>query len=162
MLFRSDGEGEVVVATTRPETMLGDTGVAVNPADERYTDLVSRDVMLPLVNRRIPVVADDYVDMAFGTGVVKMTPAHDPNDYAVGKRHNLEEINIMNEDGTMNGKCGKYAGMDRYECREAILKDLDAQGYLVKTEDHVHNVGHCYRCHTTVETMTSEIGRAHV
>ena len=152
----ADGEGEVVVATTRPETMLGDTGVAVNPADERYTDLVSRDVMLPLVNRRIPVVADDYVDMAFGTGVVKMTPAHDPNDYAVGKRHNLEEINIMNEDGTMNGKCGKYAGMDRYECREAILKDLDAQGYLVKTEDHVHNVGHCYRCHTTVETMTSE------
>lgn len=152
----ADGEGEVVVATTRPETMLGDTGVAVNPADERYTDLVGREVILPLVNKRIPVVADDYVDMAFGTGVVKMTPAHDPNDYAVGKRHNLEEINIMNEDGTMNAQCGKYAGMDRYECRKAILEDLKDQGYLVKIEDHVHNVGHCYRCHTTVETMTSE------
>ncbi len=152
----ADGEGEVVVATTRPETMLGDTGVAVNPADERYTDLVGKEVILPLVNKRIPVVADDYVDMAFGTGVVKMTPAHDPNDYAVGKRHNLEEINIMNEDGTMNAQCGKYAGMDRYECRKAILEDLKDQGYLVKIEDHVHNVGHCYRCHTTVETMTSE------
>jgi valyl-tRNA synthetase len=152
----ADGTGEVVIATTRPETMLGDTGVAVNPDDERYKDIVGKEVILPLLNKKIPVVADDYVDMEFGTGVVKMTPAHDPNDYEVGKRHNLEEIKIMNNDGTMNDKCGKYAGMDRYECRKAILKDLEDQGYLVKTEDHVHNVGHCYRCHTTVETMTSE------
>lgn len=152
----ADGTGEVVIATTRPETMLGDTGVAVNPDDERYKDIVGKEVILPLLNKKIPVVADDYVDMEFGTGVVKMTPAHDPNDYEVGKRHNLEEIKIMNNDGTMNDKCGKYTGMDRYECRKAILKDLEDQGYLVKTEDHVHNVGHCYRCHTTVETMTSE------
>ncbi len=152
----ADGRGEVIIATTRPETMLGDTGVAVNPNDERYKDIVGKDVILPLLNKKIPVVADDYVDMEFGTGVVKMTPAHDPNDYEVGKRHNLEEIKIMNNDGTMNDKCGKYAGMDRYECRKEILKDLEEQGYLVKTEDHVHNVGHCYRCHTTVETMTSE------
>jgi valyl-tRNA synthetase len=152
----ADGNGEVVIATTRPETLLGDSGVAVNPNDERYKDLVGRKVILPIVNKEIPVVADDYVDMEFGTGVVKMTPAHDPNDYEVGKRHNLEEIKIMNDDGTMNERCGKYAGMDRYECRKAILKDLEEQGYLVKTEEHVHNVGHCYRCHTTVETMTSE------
>ncbi|WP_295360657.1 valine--tRNA ligase [uncultured Pseudoramibacter sp.] len=152
----ADGNGEVVIATTRPETLLGDSGVAVNPNDERYKDLVGRKVILPIVNKEIPVVADDYVDMEFGTGVVKMTPAHDPNDYEVGKRHNLEEIKIMNDDGTMNEHCGKYAGMDRYECRKAILKDLEEQGYLVKTEEHVHNVGHCYRCHTTVETMTSE------
>lgn len=152
-----DGSGYVTVATTRPETMLGDTGVAVNPADERYTALVGKNVILPIVNKAIPVVADDYVDMEFGTGVVKMTPAHDPNDYEVGKRHNLEEINIMNEDGTMNALAGKkYAGMDRYECRRVILEDLDALGLLEKIEDHVHNVGHCYRCHTTVETMTSE------
>ncbi|MSS19664.1 valine--tRNA ligase [Pseudoramibacter porci] len=152
----ADGKGEVIIATTRPETLLGDSGVAVNPNDERYKDLVGRKVILPIVNKEIPVVADDYVDMAFGTGVVKMTPAHDPNDYEVGKRHNLEEIKIMNDDGTMNERCGKYTGMDRYACRKAILKDLEEQGYLVKTEEHVHNVGHCYRCHTTVETMTSE------
>ena len=152
-----DGTGYVTVATTRPETMLGDTGVAVNPNDERYTDLVGKNVILPIVNKAIPVVADDYVDMAFGTGVVKMTPAHDPNDYEVGKRHNLPEINIMNEDGSMNALAGeKYCGMDRYECRKVILEDLEALGLLEKTEDHVHNVGHCYRCHTTVETMTSE------
>ena len=152
----ADGKGEVIIATTRPETLLGDSGVAVNPNDERYKDLVGRKVILPIVNKEIPVVADDYVDMAFGTGVVKMTPAHDPNDYEVGKRHNLEEIKIMNDDGTMNERCGKYTGMDRYACRKAILKDLEEQGYLVKTEEHVHNVGHCYRCHTTVETMPSE------
>ncbi len=162
----ADGTGYVTVATTRPETMLGDTGVAVNPKDERYTALVGKTVILPIVNKEIPVVADDYVDMEFGTGVVKMTPAHDPNDYApahdpndyeVGKRHNLEEINIMNEDGTLNALAGeKYAGMDRYECRRVIIEDLKELGLLEKIEDHVHNVGHCYRCGTTVETMTSE------
>ena len=119
----ADGKGEVIIATTRPETLLGDSGVAVNPNDERYKDLVGRKVILPIVNKEIPVVADDYVDMAFGTGVVKMTPAHDPNDYEVGKRHNLEEIKIMNDDGTMNERCGKYTGMDRYACRKAILKE---------------------------------------
>ncbi|MBQ3334719.1 MAG: valine--tRNA ligase [Eubacteriaceae bacterium] len=153
----TDGSGSVVVATTRPETMLGDTGVAVNPNDERYTDIVGKTVTLPLVNKEIPIVADDYVDMTFGTGVVKMTPAHDPNDYEVGLRHNLEEINVMNEDGTMNELAGeKYAGMDRYACRKAVLADLENLGLLVKTEEHIHNVGHCYRCKTTVETMTSE------
>ncbi|MGI6109889.1 MAG: valine--tRNA ligase [Eubacteriaceae bacterium] len=147
----------VTVATTRPETMLGDTGVAVNPNDERYTDLVGKTVILPLVNKEIPIVADDYVDMEFGTGVVKMTPAHDPNDYEVGKRHNLEEINIMNEDGSLNELAGeRYAGLDRYDARELIVNDLKELGLLVKIEDHVHNVGTCYRCHTTVETMTSE------
>lgn len=152
-----DGEGYVTVATTRPETMLGDSGVAVNPKDERYTDLVGKNVILPIVGKAIPVVADDYVDMEFGTGVVKMTPAHDPNDYEVGKRHNLEEINVMNENGTMNALAGeKYAGMDRYACRKAVLADLEALGLLEKVEEHVHNVGHCYRCSTTVETMTSE------
>ncbi len=147
----------VTVATTRPETMLGDTGVAVNPNDERYQDLVGKTVILPLVGREIPVVADDYVDMTFGTGVVKMTPAHDPNDYEVGKRHNLEEINIMNEDGSLNHLAGeKYEGLDRYEARDVIVKELDELGYLDHIEDHVHNVGTCYRCGTTVETMTSE------
>jgi len=146
----------VVIATTRPETMLGDSGVAVNPNDERYQHLVGKNVILPLLNKEIPVVADDYVDMAFGTGVVKMTPAHDPNDYAVGKRHQLEEINVMNEDGTMNALAGKYAGMDRYDCRKAVLEDLEKEHFLVKVENHTHNVGQCYRCGTTVETMTSE------
>ena len=147
----------VTVATTRPETMLGDTGVAVNPKDERYQDLVGRTVILPLVNKEIPIVADDYVDMEFGTGVVKMTPAHDPNDYEVGKRHNLEEINIMNEDGTLNDLAGeRYAGLDRYEARKIIVQDLRDLGLLEKIEEHVHNVGTCYRCRTTVETMTSE------
>lgn len=151
-----DSDSFVTVATTRPETMLGDSGVAVNPDDERYKDLVGKSVMLPLLNKEIPVVADDYVDLEFGTGVVKMTPAHDPNDYEVGKRHNLEEINVMNEDGTMNTLAGKYAGMDRYACREAVVEDLKALGLLEKIEDHAHNVGECYRCGTTVETMTSE------
>ena len=149
-------DGFVVVATTRPETMLGDTGVAVNPDDERYLNLVGKNVILPIQNREIPVVADSYVDIEFGTGVVKMTPAHDPNDYEVGKRHNLEEINVMNEDGTMNHHAGIYENMDRYECRKAILAALEEQGLLLETKTHMHNVGHCYRCHNTVETMTSE------
>ncbi|MCR4894342.1 MAG: valine--tRNA ligase [Eubacteriales bacterium] len=145
----------VVVATTRPETMLGDTGVAVNPNDGRYTDLVGKYCILPLVNRRIPIIADEYVDMEFGTGCVKMTPCHDPNDFEVGLRHNLEQIRILNDDATMADNCGKYAGMDRYEARDVIVKDLEELGLLEKIEKHVHNVGKCYRCHTTVEPITS-------
>ena len=140
-------------ATTRPETMLGDTVVAVNPKDERYTYLHGRQVWLPLVNKAIPIVEDDYVDMEFGTGVVKITPAHDPNDFEVGKRHNLPEINIMNDDATINKNGGKYAGMDRYEAREAIVKDLDELGLLVKIEDYTHNVGTHDRCKTTIEPL---------
>ncbi len=143
----------VQIATTRPETMLGDTGVAVNPNDERYADLIGKKVLLPLLDRELLVVADDYVDKDFGTGVVKMTPAHDPNDFEVGKRHNLEEMNVMNDDATMNNKCGKYAGMDRYEARKALIADLDAAGYLVKVEDHAHNVGTHDRCGTVVEPL---------
>ena len=140
-------------ATTRPETMLGDTAGAVNPKDERYTYLHGRQVWLPLVNKAIPIVEDDYVDMEFGTGVVKITPAHDPNDFEVGKRHNLPEINIMNDDATINKNGGKYAGMDRYEAREAIVKDLDELGLLVKIEDYTHNVGTHDRCKTTIEPL---------
>ena len=140
-------------ATTRPETMLGDTAVAVNTKDERYTYLHGRQVWLPLVNKAIPIVEDDYVDMEFGTGVVKITPAHDPNDFEVGKRHNLPEINIMNDDATINKNGGKYAGMDRYEAREAIVKDLDELGLLVKIEDYTHNVGTHDRCKTTIEPL---------
>ena len=128
-----DGSGDMIAATTRPETMLGDTGLAVSPKDKKRAHLVGKAAILPLVNRRLPIVADDYVDMDFGTGVVKMTPAHDPNDFEVGQRHNLEIVNIFNEDGTINENGGKYAGMDRYDCRKAIVKDLEAQGYLVKT-----------------------------
>ena len=144
----------VIVATTRPETMLGDTGVAVNPADERYTHLVGKTCILPLVGREIPIVADEYVDMEFGTGCVKMTPCHDPNDFEVGLRHGLEQVLILDDDAhIING--GKYDGLDRYEARKVILADLEAGGYLVKTEDHVHNVGTCYRCGTDVEPITS-------
>ena len=143
-------------ATTRPETMLGDTAVAVNPKDERYTYLHGKMVWLPLVNKAIPVVEDDYVDMEFGTGVVKITPAHDPNDFEVGKRHNLPEINIMNDDATINKNGGKYAGMERYEAREAIVKDLDALGLLVKIEDYSHNVGTHDRCKTTIEPLIKQ------
>ena len=143
-------------ATTRPETMLGDTAVAVNPADERYTYLHGRQVWLPIVNKPIPVVEDSYVDMEFGTGVVKITPAHDPNDFEVGKRHNLEEINILNDDATINELGGKYAGMDRYEARKAMVADLDALGLLVRVEDHTHNVGTHDRCKTTVEPMIKQ------
>ncbi len=145
----------VVVATTRPETMLGDTAVAVNPNDERYKDIVGKRVFLPIVNKYIPVVADRYVDMEFGTGVVKITPAHDPNDFKVGKRHDLEIINILNEDGTLNEKAGKYEGMTTLEAREEIVKKLKDIGALVKIEPHVHNVGSCYRCHHTIEPYIS-------
>ena len=152
----SDGSGEVILATTRPETMLGDTAIAVNPKDERYQKLIGKTVILPLVNREIPIVGDDYVDMEFGTGVVKITPAHDPNDYEVGRRHDLPILKVMNDDATMTAACGKYAGMERYEARKAIVKDLEEQGYLLKVEDHTHNVGTCYRCGTTVEPMVSK------
>ena len=151
----ADGSEGVIVATTRPETMLGDTGVAVNPNDERYTDLVGKKVILPLVNREIPVVADEYVDMEFGTGAVKMTPAHDPNDFEVGKRHNLEVIRVTNDDGTMNHNAGKFEGMTAMECREAVVKELQELGLMVKIEDYTHNVGTCYRCHHTVDPVTS-------
>ena len=151
----ADGQGEVIVATTRPETMLGDTAVAVNPVDERYKALVGKTLCLPLTDREIPVVADEYVDMEFGTGCVKITPAHDPNDFEVGKRHDLPVIRVMNDDGTMNEQAGRYAGQDRYAARKNIVADLEAGGYLVKVEPHVHNVGHCYRCHTTVEPIVS-------
>ena len=144
------------IATTRPETMLGDTGIAVNPEDERYLHLVGKHAILPLVNREIIIVADDYVDLEFGTGAVKMTPAHDPNDFEVGQRHNLEKINVMNEDGTMNKLAGKYEGMDRYECRKQLIADLDEAGYLITIKDHNHNVGSCYRCHTVVEPRLSD------
>ncbi|MDO4331615.1 MAG: valine--tRNA ligase [Eubacteriales bacterium] len=140
-------------ATTRPETMLGDTAVAVNPEDERYTNLVGRKLLLPIVNREIPIVADSYVDMEFGTGVVKITPGHDPNDFEVGKRHNLSEINILNDDATINENGGKYNGMDRYEARKAIVKELDEMGLLVYIEDYSHNVGTHDRCGTTIEPM---------
>ena len=151
----ADGSGEVVVATTRPETMLGDTGVCVNPNDERYQHIVGKKVILPLVNKEIPVVADDYAEMEFGTGCVKMTPAHDPNDFEVGLRHNLEVIRVLNDNGVVNEFGGKYEGMDRYDARKAIVADLQEQGYLVKIEDHAHNVGTCYRCHKDVEPIIS-------
>ena len=146
----------VEIATTRPETLLGDSAVAVHPDDERYQHLIGKNVILPLVNREIPVVADAYVDKEFGTGVVKITPAHDPNDFEVGKRHNLPEINVMNDDATINDKGGKYAGMDRYEARKAMVKDLDDLGLLVKVEKHVHNVGTHDRCGTTVEPFIKQ------
>ena len=146
----------IEIATTRPETMLGDTAIAVHPDDERYKDLVGKMVLLPIVNKEIPIVADSYVDKEFGTGAVKITPAHDPNDFEVGKRHNLEEINILNDDGTINENGGKFEGMDRYEARKAIVKELEEGGYLVRIENHEHNVGTHDRCHTTVETMVKK------
>ncbi len=145
----------VVVATTRPETMLGDTGVAVNPNDERYRDLVGKMCILPLVNKEIPIVADEYVDMEFGTGCVKMTPAHDPNDFEVGLRHNLESVRVLDDNGRVNANGGKYEGLDRYEARKAILHDLEELGLLDKITDHTHNVGTCYRCGTDVEPIIS-------
>lgn len=150
-----DSEEYLEIATTRPETLLGDSGIAVHPEDERYIHLVGKTAVLPLVGRELPIVADEYVDKEFGTGAVKMTPAHDPNDFEVGKRHQLEEINVMNDDATMNELAGKYAGMDRYECRKAIVADLDEAGYLIKVKKHDHAVGTCYRCHTTVEPRLS-------
>ena len=146
----------IEIATTRPETMLGDTAIAVHPDDERYKDLVGKMVLLPIVNKEIPIVADSYVDKEFGTGAVKITPAHDPNDFEVGKRHNLEEINILNDDGTINENGGKFAGMDRYEAGKAIVKELEEEGYLVRIEAHEHNVGTHDRCHTTVEPMVKK------
>lgn len=151
-----DSNDFVIIATTRPETLFGDTAVAVNPEDERYKDLVGKMLLLPLTDREIPVIADEYVDKEFGTGCVKITPAHDPNDFEVGERHNLEQIKVMNDDATMNHYAGKYEGMDRYECRKAMIKDLEEQGLLVKVEDHSHNVGQCYRCGTTVEPIISK------
>ena len=151
----ADGSGDLVVATTRPETMMGDTGVAVNPEDERFKHLVGKTCILPIMNREIPIVADEYVELGFGTGAVKMTPAHDPNDFEVGLRHNLETIRCIADDGRINENGGPYNGMDRYECRKAIVKDLEEQGYLIKTEDYSHNVGTCYRCHNDVEPLIS-------
>ncbi len=152
----ADGSGYLELATTRPETLLGDTAVAVNPNDERYKDLVGKNVILPLVHREIPIVADDYVEMDFGTGVVKITPAHDPNDFEVGLRHNLPVINVMTDEAKITEDYPKYAGMDRYEARKAIVADLEAEGALVKIEDYSHNVGTCYRCSTTVEPRVSK------
>lgn len=151
----ADGSGHIEVATTRPETMLGDTAVAVHPEDERYKHLIGKNVILPIVGREIPIVGDDYVDMEFGSGAVKITPAHDPNDFEVGNRHNLERVLVMNEDGTMNEKAGKYQGMDRFECRKQIVKDLQADGVLFKIEDHLHSVGHSERSGAVVEPYLS-------
>ena len=152
----TDGTGYIDLATTRPETLLGDTAVAVNPNDDRYKDMVGKTLDLPIVHRQIPIIADDYVDMEFGTGVVKITPAHDPNDFEVGLRHNLEVINVLTDDAKIVEDYPKYAGMDRYEARKAIVADLEAEGALLKVEDHEHNVGTCYRCHTTVEPRVSK------
>ena len=151
----ADGSGDIVVATTRPETMMGDTGVAVNPEDEKFKHLIGKKCSLPIMNREIPIVGDEYCEIGFGTGAVKMTPAHDPNDFEVGLRHNLEVIRVIADDGTINENGGPYNGMDRYECRNAIVKDLEEQGYLVKTEPYSHNVGTCYRCHNDVEPLIS-------
>ena len=151
----ADGSGDIVVATTRPETMMGDTGVAVNPEDEKFKHLIGKKCILPIMNREIPIVGDEYCEIGFGTGAVKMTPAHDPNDFEVGLRHNLEVIRVIADDGTINENGGPYSGMDRYECRNAIVKDLEEQGYLVKTEPYSHNVGTCYRCHNDVEPLIS-------
>ena len=151
----TDGSGYLVVATTRPETMMGDTGVAVNPNDDRYKHLVGKTCMLPIMNREIPIVADDYVDMDFGTGCVKMTPAHDPNDFEVGLRHNLDTIRVLDDSGKVNENGGKYQGMDRYECREAVVADLQEMGLIEKIEPYNHNVGTCYRCHSDVEPIIS-------
>ena len=151
-----DSQDKLTIATTRPETMLGDTAVAVHPDDERYQHFIGKSVMLPLINREIPIIADEYVDKEFGTGVVKITPAHDPNDFEVGLRHNLEQLRIMDDGGIMNEHAGKYQGLDRYEARKEIIGELEAQGLLAKVEDHVHNVGHCYRCDTIVEPIISK------
>ncbi len=152
----ADGEGEIIVATTRPETMLGDTAVAVNPDDERYADVIGKEVILPVVNKRIPIIADDYVSREFGTGAVKITPSADPNDFAMAQRHNLEIITIIDGDAIINENGGAYQGQDCYTCRENIVEDLKAGGYLIKTEPYAHNVGRCYRCKTTVEPMVSK------
>ena len=151
-----DKSYSITVATTRPETMLGDTGIAVHPDDPRYKDIIGKTVILPLVNREIPIVGDEYCEMEFGTGAVKITPAHDPNDFEVGKRHNLPVLRVFTDDGHVNEEGGKYCGQDRFECRKNIVKDLEESGNLVKIEDYTHNVGTCYRCHTTIETIVSK------
>ena len=151
----ADGSGDIVVATTRPETMMGDTGVAVNPNDEKFKHLIGKKCILPIMNREIPIVGDEYCEIGFGTGAVKMTPAHDPNDFEVGLRHNLEVIRVIADDGHINENGGPYFGLDRYECRKAIVSDLEEQGYLIKTEPYSHNVGTCYRCHNDVEPLIS-------
>jgi valyl-tRNA synthetase len=151
-----DGSGGLVVVTTRPETMLGDTGVAVHPEDERYREFVGKTVMLPLLNRELPVIADEYVEMNFGSGTLKVTPAHDPHDFEIGQRHELPPIKVMDDQGVMNKEAGPYMGLGRYECREKIVADLREQGFLVKTEDYQHRVGHCYRCKTIIEPTLSE------
>ena len=151
----ASGKGGVMVATTRPETMLGDTAVAVHPEDARYRSLVGHTVILPLMNRKIPVIADAYVDPAFGTGLVKVTPAHDPKDFECGLRHNLPQVKVMADDGSMNGNAGRYEGLDRFACREQVVKDLQREGLLIKVEDHRHAVGQCYRCQTVVEPSLS-------
>lgn len=151
-----DGDGYVIVATTRPETMLGDTAVAVHPSDQRYAGLIGKTLILPLVEREMPIIADEYVDPAFGTGAVKITPAHDPNDFEIGQRHGLEQVIVIDKEGKMSAAAGpRYQGLDRYECRKKIVRDLEAGGYLLKTEDLSHNVGHCYRCNTVIEPMLS-------
>ena len=152
----ADSDDYVEIATTRPETMFGDTGVAVHPEDVRYREMVGRTLILPIANRQIPLFADEYVDPTFGTGAVKVTPAHDPNDFDMGKRHGLEQIKVIENDGTMGEGAGRYAGMDRYACRKALVKELAALGVLVETEEHEHAVGHCSRCHTTVEPLVSK------
>jgi len=152
----ADGSGEIIVATTRPETMLGDTAVAVNPEDGRYKDMIGKTLILPLMDKEIPIVADEYVEKDFGSGAVKITPAHDPNDFEVGLRHGLQVIRIMNDDGSMNDNAGKYKGLDRVEARKRLCDDLTALGYMVKIENYKHNVGECYRCHATVEPIVSK------
>src|SRR6056297_3746069 len=151
-----DSDDYITVATTRPETMLGDTGIAVDPSDDRYKDLVGKTVILPLMNREIPIVADRFVDSEFGTGMVKVTPAHDPNDFEIGERNDLELIKVIDEDANMTELTGKYAGMDRYECREKVIEDLKDEGLFIKTEEHVHSVGQCYRCDTVIEPLVSK------
>ncbi len=150
-----DGSGFIEVATTRPETMLGDTAVAVHPEDARYQGMIGKQVLLPLMDREIPIVADDYVDPAFGTGAVKVTPAHDPNDFEIGLRHKLDHVKVIGKDGKMTQEAGKYESMDRYDARKAVVRDLDSGGYLVKIDPHKHAVGHCYRCHNVIEPMVS-------
>jgi len=151
-----DSQEALIVATTRPETMLGDVAVAVHPEDDRYKHLIGKTVILPIAEREIPVIGDEYVEKEFGTGALKITPGHDPNDFEIGKRHKLPELKVLNKDGTINELGGKYEGLDRYDCRDQIVKDLDAQGYLIQIQDHTHSVGHCYRCATVVEPMISK------
>ncbi len=152
----SDGSGFVVVATTRPETYFGDTAVMVNPNDERYKEIIGKKVKLPLIEREIEIIADEHVDMEFGTGVVKVTPAHDPNDYEVGKRHDLEFITCFDEKGILNKECGEFEGLERLSSRERVVKRLKEEGFIEKIEDHLHQVGHCYRCHNVVEPYISK------